>query len=90
MNLFGIFRHRRDLPFLLTVLMNLAVIGLYLGQELSDAGEAGKTWRRIDTEAVQRLLDMGELSDREALWYHSTDPAEPPKSPGGGQGTWVR
>ncbi len=69
--------HRRDAPFLLLVLLTLGAIAMYLGQGVLGGNDTGKAWRRIDTQAVQRLLDAGELSTHEAAWYHEARPDEP-------------
>ncbi len=68
--------HRRDAPFLLLVLLTLCAIAMYLGQGSLGGIDTGKAWRRIDTQAVQRLLDAGELSAHEAVWYHESRPDE--------------
>ncbi len=67
---------RRDAPFILLVLLTLGAIAMYLGQGVSGGNDTGRAWRRIDTQAVQRLLDAGELSAHEAVWYHETRPDE--------------
>ncbi len=63
-----------DWPMILLVLLNLAVIGLYLG--VGPAELAGAGYRVIDTRAVKRLLDSGELSRHEALWYQRSNPPQ--------------
>jgi len=67
-----LFRH--DWPILSLVAANLAFIGLYLGVGPPTSDGAG--YRVIDTGAVRRLLDSGDLSGREADWYHPTLPRE--------------
>ena len=69
-------RHRHDLELLALTGSLLAAIAGHLATELGRSGTQGASWRRIDTEAVQRLIDSGELSDREASWYHRTRPRE--------------
>lgn len=65
-------RHRHDLELLVLVGLLLMAIAGHLAEELGSARQEGASWRHIDTEAVRRLIDAGELSDREALWYHPT------------------
>jgi hypothetical protein len=77
-------RHRhwqpRDLRFLGLVALTALAIGLYLDQGLRLAARAGTGHRVIDTAALQRRIDAGELRDREARWYHPTRPDEDPNS----------
>jgi hypothetical protein len=63
-----------DWPALALVLFNLLGIGLYLG--VGPARQEGTGYRVIDAAAVRRLLDAGELSGREARWYHPARPGE--------------
>ena len=63
-----------DWLILSLVLTNFLFIGLYLG--VGPPSGAGAGYRVIDTEAVRRLLDSGDLSGREADWYHPTLPRE--------------
>ncbi len=77
MNQYSIRLLRRDARFISLVLLNLLALALYLGQGALGVDDTGKAWRKIDIQAIQRLLDAGELSDREALWYHQTGPDEP-------------
>jgi hypothetical protein len=69
-----VFHHRqlRDLRFLGTLLLTLVLIGGFVaGQRDAVQGE-GSAWRRIDLQALQERIESGDLSDREALWYHSS------------------
>ena len=70
--------HRNDLELLLLVGAVLLAVAGYLVQELGAARQEGASWRRIDTEAVERLIEAGDLSDREALWYHPEENGKPP------------
>ena len=64
---------QRDLRFLATVAAALACI---VGFLLTQAGpEVAGGWRRIDREALERRIESGELSGREASWYRVVDPA---------------
>ena len=56
-----------DWPIITLMLLNLVAIGLYLG--LDQFQHQGSSYRVVDTAAVKRLLDAGELSSREADWY---------------------
>lgn len=62
-----------DWPIITLVLVGLVSIGLYLRQGI--ALRAGGGYRVIDTQAVQRLLDKGELNRHEARWYHASNKA---------------
>jgi hypothetical protein len=63
-----------DWPVLALVLLNLLGIGLYLG--VGPVRQEGAGYRVIDATVVRRLLDSGELSTREAQWYHPARPGE--------------
>lgn len=65
---------RRDLRFLGTVLLNLAAIGAFLATESGAPETAVAGWRRIDRAALERRIESGELSGREALWYRPLAP----------------
>jgi hypothetical protein len=60
-----------DWPVIALALSTLAGIGLYL--QVGPTLHEGAGYRVIDTAKVRRLQDSGELSTREARWYH---PAE--------------
>ncbi len=64
----------RDLRFVAVVALNLACIGAYVATQTGpgDAGAGG--WRRIDRAALERRIESGELSGREALWYQPVSP----------------
>ena len=68
--------HTRDWRFIGFMVLSLVAIGFYLAASLTRLEQSGSSWRRIDIEAVQRLMDSGELSGREAEWFHSTRPEE--------------
>jgi len=72
---------RRELGFLGMVASTLVVIALYLSADslLMDANRSG--WRKVDLDTLQRRIESGELSDREADWYH---PSTPEEAVGGG------
>jgi len=57
----------REFRFLGFVLANLIAIGLFLASGQEETAPVGG-WRRIDTEALARRLQSGELQMREALW----------------------
>lgn len=62
---------RRDRTFVALLLLSLVLIGLLLDAERRAAKRAdGASWRRIDLKALERRIDSGQLSDREALWFH--------------------
>jgi hypothetical protein len=66
----------RDWGFVGLAGLNLAVIVLYLATGLVELGSTGTGWRRVDVDAVRQRIDSGELSGREAQWYHPTRPGE--------------
>jgi hypothetical protein len=63
-----------DWPIIALLMVNLLGIGLYLG--VGPVLREGAGYRVVDIAAVRRLLDAGELSRREALWYHPSLPPE--------------
>ena len=73
--------HRRDVRFLGLIAMTALLIALHLGEGLRLAAREGSGHRVIDVKALERRIDAGDLSDREADWYH---PATPQESGGGG------
>jgi len=62
--------HERELRFLALVLLTGCVIALQLGEGLRLAGLQGAGWRAIDLPALERRIDVGNLSEHEAVWYH--------------------
>jgi hypothetical protein len=66
---------RRDLRFLGVVALNLAAIGAFLATESGAPETAVGGWRRIDRAALERRIESGELSGREALWYRPVVPS---------------
>lgn len=68
--------HLRDWRLLGFIALSLATIGLYLAAGLAQLEQSGSGWRRIDTDAVRKRIDSGELSGREADWFHPTRPDE--------------
>ena len=73
--------HLRDWRFLGFIVLSLVTIGLYLESGLGRLEQSGNSWRRIDTEAVRKLIDSGELSGHEADWVHPTRPGEGQSTP---------
>jgi hypothetical protein len=66
----------REWRFLGLTGLNLVAIALYLGAGLGQLEPTGTTWRRVDIDALRQRMDSGELSGREAQWYHPTRPGE--------------
>ena len=81
----GLLKHWRSADHRLTALVLLALFGIggHLVSSLGQLEQTGASWRRIDALALRRLLDSGELSGREADWYH---PAKPEEGAGKGAG----
>ena len=62
-------RRAQDLRLVLLIVMSLMLIGFHLEQAGRGAGQAGAGWRNLDLDALQRRIEAGDLSDREADWY---------------------
>lgn len=62
--------HERELRFLGLVLVTGCLIALQLGANLRLQGLAGSGWRAVDRPALERRIEAGDLSEREADWYH--------------------
>ena len=63
--------HVADLRLLALLGSTLLCIGLFLGQQTGEAVSNTGGWRQIDLPTLQQRIDAGDLSDREASWYHS-------------------
>ena len=68
--------HLRELRFLGLIALTLLLMALHLGSSLRLSEISGTGWRAPDLPALQRRLESGELSDREANWYHPAAPDE--------------
>jgi hypothetical protein len=66
----------RDSKFLFFIVLNLSLLTIYVTQGALRPEPAGDSWRRIDLPALQQKLDKGELSTREADWYHVSNQPE--------------
>jgi hypothetical protein len=66
-------RERRFLGF---IALTAVLIALYLGQALRFATHLEGGHRVIDTQALVRRIEAGELRDREAAWYHPSTAQE--------------
>jgi hypothetical protein len=62
--------HLHDLPLVVLVAANLLAVGGFLGVGPTESAPGSGGWRRVDIEAVARRIEGGDLSPREALWYH--------------------
>jgi hypothetical protein len=62
--------HERELRFLALVLITGCLIALHLGEGLRHYALPGPGWRIVDRQALERRIEAGDLSDREADWYH--------------------
>jgi hypothetical protein len=60
-----------DWPAIVLAALTLAAIGLYL--QVGPAQPEGAGYRVIDIAKVRRLQDSGDLSTREASWYHPNE-----------------
>ena len=68
--------HTREWRFIAFMVLSLSAIGLYLAGGAARLEQTGSSWRRIDTERVQQMVESGELSGREAQWFHPVLPLE--------------
>ena len=66
----------RDGRFAGLLVLTALGIALYLGEGLRIASREGSGHRVIDVKALERRIEAGDLTDREALWYHQTRPDE--------------
>ena len=82
MNILAKHWHPREARFLGLILLTALAISLHLGEGLRLAAREGSGHRVIDVKALERRIDAGDFTDREALWYHQTSPEE---TPGGGR-----
>ena len=74
--------HPREARFLGLIALTAVLIALHLGEGFDLAARAGSGHRVIDRQALERRIEAGDLSDREALWFH---PARPQETSGGGR-----
>jgi hypothetical protein len=63
--------HRRELGFLGLIALTGLLIGLQLASGLGHVGISGGGWRTIDRAALERRIESGVLSEREAEWFRS-------------------
>jgi hypothetical protein len=68
--------HYREVRFLGAVGVIGLIIALYLAGGLRLARLEGRGWRTIDLGRLQQRLETGELSEREADWYHPASEEE--------------
>jgi hypothetical protein len=68
--------HAADFRLLALLGATLVCVGLFLSQQGGEAANTSGGWRQIDLPTLQQRIDAGELSDREALWYHPATPEE--------------
>ena len=62
-------RRVQDIRLVLLIVTSLVLIGLHLEQVGRSVGGSGAGWRNLDLDALQRRIEAGDLSDREADWY---------------------
>jgi hypothetical protein len=77
--------HERELRFLGLVLVTGLLIALQLGDSLRLAGLRGSSWRAVDRQALEGRIESGDLSDREARWYHPATADETRAAGAGGE-----
>ena len=68
--------HAADFRLLALLGSTLLCIALFLGQQAVETTAAGGAWRQIDLPTLQQRIDAGDLTDREASWYHPATPEE--------------
>ena len=66
----------REARFLGLIVLTLVLMTLHLDEALRLAADIGRGHRMIDLKALVKRIDAGELSDREAAWYHPATPNE--------------
>ncbi len=76
--MFALMKHwrEREVRFLALIALTALLIALHLGEGLSLAAREGAGHRVIDLKTLERRIDAGDLSDREAIWYHQATPRE--------------
>ena len=67
---------RRDRRFLGVVALNLVCVAGYLATESGAPETSVGGWRRIDRAALERRIESGELSRKEAVWWREVEPAK--------------
>lgn len=68
--------HPGDTRLLGLIALTVLLIALHLGEELRLAAREGSGHRVIDLKALEGRIDSGDLSNREADWYHLATPQE--------------
>jgi len=68
--------HAREARFLGLIALSLVLIALGLGDALRAAAQPGSGYRVLDRKALERRIQAGELSEREAGWYHPSTQEE--------------
>lgn len=69
----SLLRHNTREAGLLGLIIIVATLGLlHLGT--GSKPTTGGGWRAIDIEQVERRIEAGTLSDKEADWYHTEAP----------------
>lgn len=68
--------HPRELRFLGLIALTGLLAGFYLSESLRLAGREGTGWRTLDLQALHRRIEIGELRDREAVWWRPATPEE--------------
>jgi hypothetical protein len=68
--------HAADFRLLALLGSTLLCIALFLGQQAVEITAADGGWRQIDLATLQQRIDAGDLTDREASWYHPATPEE--------------
>jgi hypothetical protein len=68
--------HAREARFLGLIALSLVLIALGLEDALRAAAQPGSGYRMLDRKALERRIQAGELSDREAGWYQPSTPDE--------------
>ena len=64
---------RRDVRFLVFVLLNIFCMTGYLLANIEAMQQDSGGWRRIDLDAVLTRIESGDLMQHEAAWYHNKE-----------------
>ncbi len=61
----------RDLKFVALCAATMALTGMFIQESRETADMISGGYRKIDLRAVKRLIQKGELVDREAMYYRA-------------------
>lgn len=65
--------HVSDYRLVTLIGTTLILLVIFLAEQSMQRQSTAAGWRPIDFDVVLQKIDSGELSDREADWYHQTE-----------------